>query len=566
MGFDRAVRLRGIPKGIAWILLLAWQATEAAPRFQGIEGLASRLAYLVLLALALAGMAGAALVRPAWLRWTFALLFAASTLYVETYMQASRSYLTYDTHINLLGSAGALSDAVIQNEGAIRSAALAAMVVLLAIGLGPVPRPGRHQWLLKLAGPLVVAMVTALLFLRGGDGGKGLPAAYSGFAYTLLERFETIKGGLGERETVQIPRSGKPRYSKIVLLIDESVSANYLDTSGFPGAVRTPLTQPQDGLAIASYGVVASITNCSIGSNAALRFAGTRENYLADIAKGPSLWSYARAAGMRTVYIDAQRTGGELHDAMTREEQTGIDSFVQFDGVPVVDRDMAAARLIAQELASPQPTFIIVNKMGAHFPVQDKFPASFAFYKPIPERGRFVGIGDTGSRAGFDGSAASWRLYRNAYRDTLLWNVGEFFRRLFAHADLKNALVVYTSDHGQDLHESGRPGTTTHCQADPVPMEGAVPLVTITGQDSPLDFTGKTPASHYRIAPTLLAAMGYDRIAVRARYGLALDEGGRDPATFNTLFNARLGRKPVWRKVVAQELAAPPPGDFTSGP
>jgi glucan phosphoethanolaminetransferase (alkaline phosphatase superfamily) len=50
-------------------------------------------------------------------------------------------------------------------------------------------------------------------------------------------------------------------------------------------------------------------------------------------------------------------------------------------------------------------------------------------------------------------------LYRNAYKNTVLWNVGEFFARVFAQAKLSNALLIYTSDHGQDLHERGNRGS-----------------------------------------------------------------------------------------------------------
>src|SRR3546814_1415362 len=63
-------------------------------------------------------------------------------------------------------------------------------------------------------------------------------------------------------------------------------------------------------------------------------------------------------------YIYSQRTGGALQNMMTDEERALIDNFVQFDDVPVEQRDRAAARELIRELADHRPKFIFVNKIG----------------------------------------------------------------------------------------------------------------------------------------------------------------------------------------------------------
>src|SRR3546814_1813054 len=87
-------------------------------------------------------------------------------------------------------------------------------------------------------------------------------------------------------------------------------------------------------------------------------------------------------------YIYSQRTGGALQNMMTDEERALIDNFVQFDDVPVEQRDRAAARELIRELADHRPKFIFVNKVGAHFPVHDKFPEAYLRYTPVLPRGR----------------------------------------------------------------------------------------------------------------------------------------------------------------------------------
>jgi lipid A ethanolaminephosphotransferase len=281
----------------------------------------------------------------------------------------------------------------------------------------------------------------------------------------------------------------------------------------------------------------------------------------------PSVWAYAKQAGMRTAYLDAQLTGGRLHSLMDSAERREIDEFTQFDAVPVRDRDMAVADKLAELLGNDRSEFILVNKVGAHFPIHDKYPDAFMRHRPVLPRGGWLNVAETGSRAGFGGSAEDWVRYRNAYRNTIEWNVGAFFDRLFARADLSRATIVYTSDHGQDLHERGNAGSNTHCGTDPAAEEGLVTLVAIEGEQ--LDTlpweqnlaANRNRVSHYQIFPTLLALMGYDQAAVQPIYGDSLVVKSRDDFTFNTRFNARLGKEPVWKKIDLSSVVQPPAGD-----
>jgi glucan phosphoethanolaminetransferase (alkaline phosphatase superfamily) len=238
---------------------------------------------------------------------------------------------------------------------------------------------------------------------------------------------------------------------------------------------------------------------------------------------------------------------------------------VQFDQTSVRDRDMAAAAKLIDLLNDGTPELVVINKVGAHFPVHDKYPDAFMAYRPTLPRGQFVEVADTGKRDGFNGQPDDWVLYRNAYKNTVLWNVGEFFSRVFTQADLRNALLIYTSDHGQDLHERGNPGLNTHCGSDPVEEEGLVPLVVISGSDlKTLDWQAQMPAnkdrsSHYNIFPTLLQLMGYDLAGIEAVYGKPLSVSTADDFTFNYRFNARLGAVPAWKYIDLKSIVTPGP-------
>lgn len=503
-----------------------------------------------------------AYIRQTLVRHLFALVMFVSAVFFDVYTRVTADYLTYSSFVSLVYSGGFIQEAIYQYRDAIISGMAGGLLLLFGIGLKPrrrMPLPGA---LLVAAPVLGVLLLSAVLFVRAGEGARGLPIMYTPLAYLNLFTYEALHNTVGPREPVSLARNDQPVGHDIVLIIDESISGNYLDINA-PFGVHSNLKEPRPGVDIFNYGYAASIANCSADTNVTLRYGGTRADYMRINTTMPSIWQYAKKAGLRTVYIDAQRTGGNLQNLMNDAEKKDIDEFVQFDQTSVRDRDMAAAAKLVDLLNDGKPELVVINKVGAHFPVHDKYPDGFMAYRPTLPRGQFVEVADTGKRDGFNGQPDDWMLYRNAYKNTLLWNVGEFFSRVFAQADLSNALVIYTSDHGQDLHERGNPGLNTHCGPDPVEEEGLVPLVVIQGRGlKTLDWSAQLAAnkdrsSHYNIFPTLLQLMGYDLAGVEAVYGKPLSVATADEFTFNYRFNARLGAKPEWKHIDLKSIVTP---------
>ncbi|AHZ72920.1 sulfatase [Pseudomonas mandelii JR-1] len=503
-----------------------------------------------------------AYIRQTLIRHLFALMMFVSAVFFDVYTRVTADYLTYSSFVSLVYSGGFIQEAAYQYRDAIISGVVGGLLLLFGIGLKPrrrMPLPGA---LLVAAPVLGVLLLSAVLFVRAGEGARGLPIMYTPLAYLNLFTYEALHNTVGPREPVSLARNDAPPGHDIVLIIDESISGNYLDINA-PFGVHSNLKEPRPGVAIFNYGYAASIANCSADTNITLRYGGTRADYMRINSTMPSIWQYAKKAGLRTVYIDAQRTGGNLQNLMNDAEKKDIDEFVQFDQASVRDRDMAAAAKLIDLLNDGKPELVVINKVGAHFPVHDKYPDAFMAYRPTLPRGQFVEIADTGKRDGFNGQPDDWVLYRNAYKNTLLWNVGEFFSRVFAQADMSNALLIYTSDHGQDLHERGNPGLNLHCGGDPVAEEGLVPLVVIQGdQLRTLDWqnalaANKDRSSHYNIFPTLLQLMGYDLAGIEAVYGKPLSVPTADDFTFNYRFNARLGAKPEWKYIDLNSIVTP---------
>ncbi|MCO8309539.1 sulfatase-like hydrolase/transferase [Pseudomonas mandelii] len=503
-----------------------------------------------------------AYIRQTLIRHLFALVMFGSAVFFDVYTHVTAGYMTYSSFVSLVYSGGFIQEAAFQYRDAIISGMVSGLLLLFGIGLKPrrrAPLPGA----LLLAAPVLgVLLLSVVLFVRAGEGARGLPIMYTPLAYLNLFTYEALHNTVGPREPVNLTRIDQPVGHDIVLIIDESISGNYLDINT-PFGVHSNLKEPRPGVDIFNYGYAASIANCSADTNVTLRYGGTRGDYMRINSTQPSIWQYAKKAGLRTVYIDSQRTAGNLQNLMNAAEKKDIDEFVQFDRTSVRDRDMAAAAKLIELLNDDKQQLVVINKVGAHFPVHDKYPDAFMAYRPTLARGQFVEVADTGKRDGFDGQPDDWLLYRNAYKNTVLWNVGEFFARVFAQADLSHALLIYTSDHGQDLHERGNPGLNTHCGGDPVEEEGLVPLVVISGSGlKTLDWPAQLPAnkdrsSHYNIFPTLLQLMGYDLAGIEAVYGKPLSVPTVDDFTFNYRFNARLGAKPEWKHIDLNRIVTP---------
>lgn len=555
---------RGLP-AIKLLMLALYLACDHAAVAQrvGSLGLSAELAaYLVLYSGLALALTAAAFIGSTPVRIGFAAVLAAGSVALHSYEWATGAPLVYEAFETMVASRGDAGDALRQHGGVLLRALGAALILFVAVALPPrrFGLPWSLAWLMPTGAMIALA---CLLYARGGEGARALPAPFSPLSQGAIMATLALTDESGPRRPVGIAPGPRPIAGDVVLVIDESVAANYLDINHRRG-VRSGLAAERPGLAIANFGVAASAANCSAGSNLTLRFGGTRETYRQAFSEMPSLWAYARRAGLRTVYLDGQRRAGALQNRMTPEERAEIADFVQLDRTPVPERDHELARLLAERLGNSTRELIVVNKVGAHFPVADKFPDSAALFRPLPPRGRSEGIIDIASLPGAEaGTPEEWRLYRN----TVAWSTGGFFERLLPHVAGSRAVIVYTSDHGQDLHEHGDGGDSTHCVPDPRSEEGAVPLVVIADRADRVDWQKASRAnfdrmSHFRVFPTLLQLMGYAPERTAGFYGATLFAPAQEPLSFTSTYTASLGRAPSWRRIVRAELAAPPASDY----
>lgn len=329
----------------------------------------------------------------------------------------------------------------------------------------------------------------------------------------------------GPRASVQYQGRPGPRLKNVVLVIDESVRGDYLAITD--PAKRTTPFMVANADSFINFGNGVAATNCSVPSRLVLK-SGVRRDQIPDRSqralKQPNIWQLATAAGFKTVFIDGYAKSSRIplsnNTYMTDSERAAIDELVPVTGMPPYERDPYIAGKLREILSREGKWFALVEKMGSHFPYASMHPPGFA--------------GAEGPASAGDPNDIEHQ--KRSYRLAVEWSVDGFFSRLLPGLDLSETLIVYTSDHGQNLGEGGY--RQQHCSTTGQVhwSEANVPMIAVTGH-AEIGATLREAAirnydatTHFEVFPTMLRAMGYEKPWILAQYGHDLIDpvGDRD--------------------------------------
>lgn len=483
------------------------------------------LPFLLIWAIAFVAVVAAAFQPKLWIRAAWGAVIAASTAVAWGYYRASQSELNVFDILSLWNARHEAGRAAEFYGTHLLFAAivLAAGFLVIVVPAAPL-RASVRTWISRMALlPLLpIFLIGGVVYAKGGGGSQSLPVQFVPVALTSLAGAKIALQGAPARRQVEWQPVKTPPTQNIVILIDESIRADYLDLT--PGNPHTPRLAALANRFV-NFGPAVSGGNCSNYSNALLRFGAARRDVAGTVNTNPTLWQYAKKAGYRTVFIDAQAGGitnpGLMQNFMTMSEKADIDSFQAIRDVASNQADFRLAEIIAEELKAQGPVFIYANKNGAHFPYDHSYPASAALYHP------------TMSEAGADTMKSRVPSYRNA----IAWSVDRFMETLFESADFSNTNLLYTSDHGQALGL----GQLTHCTTDkPDPRTALVPLLIAPSSpalraelEKGAEFL-RGRASHFQIAPTVFQWMGYKHDDIATAYDESLSTGTPHESAFTS--------------------------------
>ena len=364
---------------------------------------------------------------------------------------------------------------------------------------------------------------------------KGMPNQFLNLG--LFPVFAVSKEKSFEKLEVEISLARPPHSKHVVLIVDESISGDFIDLNQDRGTTPFLLSK---AASFANFGFATSATNCSYSSNAILRLgADPRRMGQADhnILDNPTIWKYANHAGFETNFIDVAHSSNRHRAFMYKNEIVLIDHVFNETGGSRHKRDGKIARQLIEILRRPNPQFVYVSKYGAHFPYHLAYPASEEVFSPAMKE--------------YESIADRQRLV-NTYKNAVRWSVDGFFETLLTSINLSDTLIIYTSDHGQNLLDDGEP--VTHCRRSGETIaEALVPLLALT-QNEDLQTALKRAAaenlnlaSHFEIFPTLLNLFGYDPASVKTLYYQSLFEPIEQPLGFiSGPVRGRFGWQPKW--------------------
>lgn len=529
---SRRIRGRAIVHLVLWLAAFAALLVATNAGFlQRIELLAGQARWVALLGyvgvwgFCVAALFLAAMQPNPWLRGAWGLLFALSAAAGSGFRHVSGSDLGVFEMVSLWAARHEAGRAADFYAGALAWPVLVILSTLVLAAFAPVPRsPFLRRWTARLGFvPLLpVLAIAGIVFIKEGGGSQALPVQVAPVSVGLVTASKIAANPLPEREPV-VMEAGEGGIRNIVVLVDESIRGDFVDFT--PGNAITPHLAENRGR-IVDFGPAVSGGTCSHYSNAILRYAARRDDLGGPaILRDPTIWQYAHAAGYETVFIDAQsafnKNPGKLQNFMTTGEAASIDRFYTMDEtVPTPELDRRLLDILGEELASDTPKLIFADKNGAHFPYDSAYPEAERVFTPT--------MGATGANT----SETRTQSYRNAVR----WNVDLFFERLLRDEDLKDTVVIYTSDHGQVFD----PDALSHCSVDdPDPREGLVPLFVVTGDEAlrarfSAAARASGPRTHFSIMPTALHLLGYPHEAIVADRGPTLLDVADEPLAFSS--------------------------------
>lgn len=432
------------------------------------------------------------------------------------------------------------------------------IIIILPVNMSKI----KHRLYLKylMWAPLIpISLFIVLIFIKSDRAIAGLPQQFVPLSIAGAISYKLSTTELPKRDVVSSDPESTPKMRNLVYLVDESINPDYLYESkgkllkGFADNISK----------ISNYGVAVSGSNCSARSNAILRLGATRDNLIEMIRTSPTIWQYAKKAGFRTVFIDAQDSSkvatkpNDFQNYMTNAEAAYIDKFYKIKNIDAPELDFKLLEILKAELDNNSPTFVYANKNGAHFPYHNNYPESEAIYQPVAGVTTSKGIGGLADL--YEDSGMTGVL--NSYRNSLYWTVDKFFRKLFNEINLDDTVVIYTSDHGQYFEQH----STTHCTSgDGAPAtEGLVPLMLMTNKSELKSVFNSAAIANYNqvdqfsIFPTLLDLMGYSEKTKKA-YGTDLLSTKINRIDAETAFNTGdimgiFSKDTIWRTVTQDE-------------
>lgn len=411
------------------------------------------------------------------------------------------------------------------------SPALAAAIAVpaLASRLAPMRRRARGWLCLDVA---LVAALTAMFVSpeRGAEQGQPPDVMYVSAMGQLMrarwdhnETVERVHPGPRSPEPVPafVARPSRPR--NVVMVITESVRAQSVCVEYTPDCKVTPFSNAaaKDRIPLTQMRALDSTTAISLAVmwNGLLPTSDRAVQHTA-----PILWEYAHAAGLESAYYTSQNLlFGNSGLWLEGQPWTRHVSATQIEPDATYEVGADDGKLVDHVIgdvgALEEPWLAVVHLSNTHFP-----------YKVDPDDMPFTPQ-EEATGPGYENEIL------NRYQDSIHMQDKAFarlIRALRARPESERTVIVYVSDHGEQMREKGAVGHTGTL-FDPeirIPFWIDAPPAALTDAErASLRALERTPVTHLDVFPTIMDLLGFwdapELAALRSRVaGQSLLRGG----------------------------------------
>lgn len=263
-----------------------------------------------------------------------------------------------------------------------------------------------------------------------------------------------------------------------VMVVGETARAHDFSLYGY-GRDTNPLLSKTDGLTAFTDAMTQS--NTTHKSVPMLLSAASAEDFERLFHEKGILAAF-REAGFHTVFISNQLPNHSFIDFLGEQadehyflkEQNPTQNHYDADLLSKLDEILPLADASSKRRYRYKKLFVVLHAYGSHFNYQERYPRSFAFFKP-----------DTRSEAKPENRPDLLNAYDNTirYTDYVLHGIIERLQKweqAQGKADATSAML-YTSDHGENIFDDSR-NLFLHASPKASDYELHVPLIVWTSQ------------------------------------------------------------------------------------
>lgn len=382
----------------------------------------------------------------------------------------------------------------------------AILIPLFAASVAPLRRRGR-AWVFADMGLLALLTAAFVSPERGAEQGQPPDTMYVSAMGQLLranwnhnETVARLHPGPRTPEPVPALTAHPAARRNVIMIVTESVRSHSVCVEYDEHCKYTPFSNEviKERIGLTQMRALDSTTAISL----AVMWSGLHPTASrAKLHSQPLLWEYARAAGLDTAYWTSQNLlFGNSGKWLEGSPWTKHVSATQIEADATYETGADDGKLVDYAIADigglKEPYFAVVHLSNTHFPYKVD-PAHMPFTPEVEATG-----------PGYETEI------RNRYQDAIYLQdiaLGRLLRELKKRPEADRTVLVYLSDHGEQMREKGAVGHTGTLY-DPeirIPFWVVAPEGTLTPSErKALEARAHVPTTMLDVFPTMMDLMG----------------------------------------------------------